>query len=178
MRTLSTALCLVLVLWLHAPLHAQQASPPQANETLSGALYGPQLTPRQRSAQEDHDETNWSLTGPGIAALGAGWLLGWITSAVWIGVAGMCSEHPATLAMPVGTACPAGPASRGLWQMGVPLVGPWLSVAETIPPIPPHPTTSTLGLRARPMRGHDYHGRGVGFDRTTTRAATSRGTPG
>lgn len=130
MRTLSTALCLVLVLWLHAPLHAQQASPPQANETLSGALYGPQLTPRQRSAQEDHDEANWSLTGPGIAALGAGWLLGWITTAVWIGVAGMCSEHPATLAMPVGTACPSGPASRGLWQMGVPLVGPWLSVAE------------------------------------------------
>lgn len=130
MRTLSTALCLILVLSLHAPLRAQQASPPQPNETLSGSLYGPQLTPRQRRAQDEHDEANWLLIGPGIAALGAGWLLGWITSAVWIGVAGMCNEHPATLAMPVGTTCPSGPESRGLWQMGVPLIGPWLSVAE------------------------------------------------
>ena len=133
MRTLSTALCLLLVLSLHAPLAAQQASAPPASEALSGTLYGPQRSARERRAEEAmpaHDEPNWSLIGPGIGALGAGWLLGWITTAIWVGVAGLCNEHPATLAMPVGTTCPSGPESRGLWQMGVPLLGPWLSVAE------------------------------------------------
>jgi len=129
MRTLSTALCLMLLLWLPATLSAQATSP----ETSSGALYGPQLTRSQQRALEGvpaHDEANWSLVGPGIGALGAGWLLGWITTAIWYLAADACDSRPATLADPVGNICPVGPASRSLWQMGVPLVGPWLSVAE------------------------------------------------
>lgn len=79
MRTLSTVLWLLLVLSLHAPLRAQQASPPPANEALSAVLCGPQRSARERRAEEAvlaHDEPNWSLIGPGIGALGAGWLLG------------------------------------------------------------------------------------------------------
>ena len=100
---------------------------------MSGEAYAPPLTARQRREREAvpaHDHPQWSLLGPGIGAFAAGWLVGWITTAIWYGVAGGCDVRPATLAEPVGSRCPAGPASRGMWQMGVPLVGPWLSVAE------------------------------------------------
>lgn len=135
MRTISVALVLVLALTQAPSFAAAQeaaSAPSPLVEAQPGEVYGRPLSRAERAALEpvaEHNETNWALVGPGLGLSLGGYALGWLTTVGWALGASGCTSRFATLADPIGNTCPRGPHSEALWQMAIPIVGPWLSLS-------------------------------------------------
>jgi len=108
--------------------------------TAAAGLYLGPTAAEVEAAERPQRVTDWAMVGSGIGLFAGGWLLTWLATSVWYGETTSCTSSGWS-----GFSCThvGGPGGTGLIFSFIPVVGPWLMLAdpyldstgEIVPPV-------------------------------------------